>query len=144
MRIKRELAARFAASLQQAARVSAPFCDRANVDVGQLPLEIDPTPDKHTLGPVPLVDCAERLQLCRARCCRMAVTLSRQDLDEGLAWDEEQPFRIAHADDGTCHYLDAQQGCAIYDRRPAMCRRYDCRADKRIWIDFERRIATPC
>jgi Fe-S-cluster containining protein len=33
--------------------------------------------------------------------------------------------------------------CSIYAQRPVPCRAYDCRNDKRIWADFERRIPSP-
>lgn len=34
--------------------------------------------------------------------------------------------RLRHNEDGSCVYLGLL-GCTIYDRRPAMCRVFDCR-----------------
>jgi hypothetical protein len=34
-------------------------------------------------------------------------------------------------------------GCTVYDDRPGTCREYDCREDKRVWIDYEKRIPAP-
>ncbi len=46
--------------------------------------------------------------------------------------------------DGYCVYSDEEtRGCGVYRRRPGVCRSYDCRADKRVWADFERRLPAP-
>jgi Fe-S-cluster containining protein len=51
---------------------------------------------------------------------------------------------IAKHADGYCVHLDrCGSRCRIYEQRPTPCRGYDCRKDKRIWIDFERRIVNP-
>ncbi len=34
-------------------------------------------------------------------------------------------------------------GCRIYAHRPVPCRGFDCRGDKRIWLDFENKIPNP-
>jgi hypothetical protein len=31
----------------------------------------------------------------------------------------------------------------VRDQRPLPCRGYDCRKDKRVWLDFENRIVNP-
>jgi Fe-S-cluster containining protein len=41
--------------------------------------------------------------------------------------------------DGACTHREGHF-CSVYDNRPAVCRTYDCRRDKRIWSDYERRI----
>jgi Fe-S-cluster containining protein len=92
------------------------------------------------------IDCAERLPLCRARCCALSFELSAQDLDEGkIRWELEEPYLIRHERDGYCSHLDraAGGGCTVYAHRPAACRSYDCRGDQRIWLDFEARIPAP-
>jgi hypothetical protein len=93
----------------------------------------------------PKIDCASLLHLCHARCCSLAVELTQQDLNEGkLAWDVEQPYFLRLAGDGYCTYLDRTRGsCTEYAIRPAACRGFDCRGDKRIWIDFAKRIPVP-
>jgi hypothetical protein len=101
--------------------------------------------DKHQVKSPPDLDCAALLPLCQARCCRLSVLLSPQDLEEGrLSWDYGRPFRLARGADGACVHQDqASGGCTVYGVRPAACRRYDCRKDPRIWVDFERRIVAP-
>ena len=88
------------------------------------------------------VDCASLMHLCKARCCAMDVALSRQDIEEGrLRWDLDKPYLLAkNLDNGYCANLRPDGGCCAYDDRPAVCRQYDCRNDKRVWVDFEKRI----
>jgi Fe-S-cluster containining protein len=35
---------------------------------------------------------------------------------------------LARAENGDCVYLDRKLGCTIYDRRPGICRGFDCAA----------------
>jgi Fe-S-cluster containining protein len=93
----------------------------------------------------PDIDCAARIPLCGARCCSFEVMLSRQDLDEKkLPFVVDQPYMLPR-DPVTkrCACMDAEGACTAYDYRPATCRTYDCREDRRVWIDFERRIPAP-
>jgi hypothetical protein len=102
--------------------------------------------DKYTLGTGQVeIDCDARLTLCRAACCRLRVPLTRQDLDEGvIRWDADQPYLVRQREDGYCIHCDpASHRCRVYDQRPGLCRTYDCRNDRRIWIDFERGIPNP-
>jgi Fe-S-cluster containining protein len=101
--------------------------------------------DKYAEGQSVEIDCFARLPLCHARCCTFKFFLTKQDLDEGVArWDYGNPYWIKQAKDGYCTHSDPQtRGCTIHDQRPHVCRQYDCRNDKRIWIDFEKRIPTP-
>lgn len=101
--------------------------------------------DKGKLEDLPQIDCESRISLCKARCCRLVFPLSFQDLDEGIVqWDYSSPYQIRRKPDGYCVHYDSGSGrCLVYANRPAACRAYDCRNDKRIWIDFERRIPAP-
>jgi Fe-S-cluster containining protein len=86
------------------------------------------------------VDCISLLHICGARCCTMKVELSEEDLRENrFQFQTQQPYLLAKSEDGHCIYL-GEHGCGQYHDRPAMCRMYDCRTDKRIWIDFEKKI----
>lgn len=91
------------------------------------------------------IDCESRLPLCRARCCTLRFFLTKQDLDEGVArWDYGNPYWIRQGADGYCSHSDpGTRRCAIWAKRPHTCRLYDCRNDKRIWIDFAQRIPAP-
>lgn len=92
------------------------------------------------------IDCADRLDLCHAACCRLRVPLSRQDIAEEVAqWDDHRPFLNRQRADGYCAHCDERtHRCNIYGQRPGLCRSFDCRHDSRIWLDFARRIPNPC
>jgi Fe-S-cluster containining protein len=51
---------------------------------------------------------------------------------------------IEHGTDGYCIHIERGTcGCTIYENRPVPCRAFDCRNDKRIWVDFEKQIPNP-
>jgi hypothetical protein len=91
------------------------------------------------------IDCANRLHLCHAACCRLRFALTVRDVEKGeVKWNLGQPYMIRQGSDGYCHHLDREsQRCGIYEDRPFVCRAYDCRKDQRIWQDFENRIVSP-
>jgi Putative zinc- or iron-chelating domain len=123
-----------------AARLARQFSDRGLGVMIQ-----DPEYDKYAFEQQVEIDCATRVQHCRAACCRLPFALSRQDLQEGIVrWDLAQPYVIAQRGDGCCGHLDAATlGCTIHAHRPVPCRAFDCRQDRRIWLDFEARIVNP-
>ena len=92
----------------------------------------------------PEIDCAARIHLCEARCCRFEVSLSREDIRDNIPFVVERPYQLPR-DPYTkkCACMDADGACTIYEKRPASCRVYDCREDPRVWIDFEARIPAP-
>src|SRR5690606_36792907 len=68
---------------------------------GEIGIEIADIDDKYALGDIPRIDCEALLALCRARCCRLAFTLSRQDLNEVvLRWRYERHYLLAKRADG--------------------------------------------
>jgi Fe-S-cluster containining protein len=91
------------------------------------------------------IDCHNRVHLCKARCCTFRFFLTKQDLDEGVArWDYGNPYWIKQGADGYCVHSESQtRACTIHPQRPHVCRKYDCRHDSRIWIDFENYIPAP-
>jgi len=105
----------------------------------------DPELDKYTFQGTAEIDCASKLQYCRASCCRLPFALSRQDLRERVVqWDFSRPYMIAQGPDHYCVHLDQdRQCCTIRGERPVPCRGYDCRKDSRIWIDFDKNIVNP-
>lgn len=98
--------------------------------------------DKYALTDLPRIDCESRIHLCKAKCCSLNFALSFQDLDEGtVKWEYARPYMIRKKSDGYCIHHEASTGrCGVYEKRPGVCRTYDCRNDKRIWKDFEYRI----
>jgi len=109
--------------------------ERAHVQVADLH-------DKYDMQGLPEIPCAELIPLCKARCCKLAFRLSFQDLDEGVVeWDYAMPYVIRRRPtDGRCVHQGAEGACGVYDKRPASCRKYDCRSDPRIWADFAKKI----
>jgi Fe-S-cluster containining protein len=91
------------------------------------------------------IDCADRVALCGAACCKMVFPLSAKDVEENvIAWDFSAPYVIAKAADGYCRHLDRSgKVCTMHDCRPLPCRVYDCRNDSRIWRDFSARVINP-
>lgn len=103
-------------------------------------VEVTDIPDKYALTDLPDIDCASLIPICKARCCALQFPLSVQDLDERVVrWDYARPYRIAQAESGYCVHNEGGR-CGVYHHRPGVCRAYDCRNDKRIWADFERKI----
>jgi hypothetical protein len=87
-------------------------------------------------GPDPEIDCAARIGVCKAVCCRLHFALSVEEIESGLLkWELGRPYFNRHNEAGYCHQWD--DGCNIYDDRPSPCRLYSCEHDDRIWTDFE-------
>lgn len=105
----------------------------------------DPEYDKYAFEHAADLDCAGRVHLCRAACCRLPFALSHQDVREGIVrWNLGQPYVIDQDGDGYCAHLGRDTcGCTIYANRPVPCRGFDCRRDGRIWLDFEGKIPNP-
>lgn len=99
--------------------------------------------DKYAV-PAVEIDCEQRLSLCKAACCRRPFALSTQDLEEGvLRWDFADPYVNRRDAGGRCVHATEACRCGVYEQRPLRCRRFDCRQDASIWIDFDRWIPNP-
>ncbi|MDB4963941.1 MAG: hypothetical protein JWP01_3940 [Myxococcales bacterium] len=111
---------------------------------GDARIWVGPEVDKYEVES-PEIDCASLMHLCKARCCRLSVALDFKDLDDGLRWEYSRPYELRRrADDGYCIYSEkGTHRCDCYDKRPSICRTYDCREDKRVWDDFEAKIPAP-
>jgi len=105
----------------------------------------NPQLDKYSFDRTAQIDCENRVHLCKTSCCRLPFALSEQDLEERVVhWNLAIPYMIEQREDGYCVHVDkCTQACSIYEQRPMPCRGYDCRNDKRIWLDFENRIPNP-
>lgn len=91
------------------------------------------------------IDCENRVQLCKAACCRLSFALSKEDVEEGVVrWNLGHPYFIARTSDGCCAHLDpSSRSCGVYEQRPIPCRKYDCRTDERVWLDFDKKVPNP-
>jgi hypothetical protein len=105
----------------------------------------DPEEDKYSFQSEVEIDCENRVDLCKATCCRLRFALSKQDVHEGvIKWDLGHPYLIAHDQDGYCTHMERGScHCTVRKQRPVPCRGYDCRNDKRIWLDFKARRINP-
>jgi Fe-S-cluster containining protein len=85
------------------------------------------------------VNCAERMHVCHAVCCKLHFALTAEEVDAGkVRFDLGFPYMIRHDSDGYCTHNDRRTGfCGIYADRPGVCRRYSCANDQRIWKDFD-------
>lgn len=102
--------------------------------------------DKYSIGEQEIcIDCLERHPTCKAACCKLGFALSVQDVEEGaVRWDLRQPYVNRKGEDGYCVHLDrSTYKCTVYEKRPLICRCYTCQDDKRIWLDYEKRIFNP-
>ena len=131
--------------LDEHKRVIAERLAKQNREKGMGVLLGEPEQDKYTYQPVVKIDCENRVHLCRAACCKLSFALSKQDVREGiLHWDLGQPYVIAQRSDGYCsHFEERSCRCSVWEHRPVPCRAFDCRKDKRIWLDFENKIINP-
>lgn len=95
---------------------------------------------KEALHPDVQVDCAERMHICKAICCKLDFALTAEEVEAGeVKWDLGRPYHIRHCAQGFCVHNDRPTGnCGVYTDRPTICRTYSCAKDKRIWKDFER------
>ena len=92
-------------------------------------------------SPEAVINCAERVHLCKAVCCKLNFALTPSEVRSGkIKWDPRFPYLIAHGPAGYCAHLDQSRGCTIHADRPSLCRRFDCRTDGRVWKDFEQMI----
>jgi hypothetical protein len=105
----------------------------------------DEVEDKYSFEGEAKIDCENRIEFCHAACCRLRFALSKQDVYEGVVkWELGRPYLIAQGKDGYCTHVEhGTCRCTIREQRPVPCRGYDCRNDKRIWVDFENKIVNP-
>lgn len=74
---------------------------------------------------------------CTLCCQRDNIFLHPEEGDDPSGYDCESMgedmngstvWRLAHKENGDCIYLDRKAGCTIHERRPAVCRSFDCAA----------------
>jgi Fe-S-cluster containining protein len=88
-----------------------------------------------------LVNCDERMHICKAVCCKLTFPLSAEEVESGIIqWELGRPYHNRTGKKGYCVHIaekDGQCRCNIFDNRPKVCSRYSCAHDQRIWTDFE-------
>lgn len=107
----------------------------------------DPEFDKYNFKSEACVDCQDRLDICKAVCCKFPFALSRQDVEEGIVqWEFGRPYLIAHDTDGYCVHLDRETyKCTVYDHRTVPCRGFDCQENEKwkVWLDYDKKLINP-
>ena len=107
----------------------------------------DPEYEKYSFKHEALVDCYNRLHICKAICCKFPFALSRQDVEEGIIrWDFGRPYLIAHDADGYCIHLNRKTFlCTVHQHRPVPCRGFDCQNNEKwkVWQDYDKGIINP-
>jgi Fe-S-cluster containining protein len=82
---------------------------------------------------------------CQA-CCKNALIVLFPDQGDVIAdYDTEilewpgqgEVHKLKHKGNGDCSYL-GENGCTIYDRRPILCRAFDCRKNYLMWTRARR------
>ncbi len=125
--------------MDEARSATAPMVQQAMTAIP--PIRLGAHVDKYAPDLAVDVPCASKLHACKAACCHMIFSLTAQDLQEGgIRWDLYEPYQIARRPDGACVHLGEDFRCTIHERRPAVCRKFDCRKGRRIWEDFDRSI----
>ncbi len=119
------------------AKVRQELVDRGELSGPGIAVQVEEPTDIPRL-PVE-VDCKARMHICHAVCCKLDFALSLSEVEAGkIKWDLGRPYFIRHEEDGYCTHNDRLCGnCGIYADRPAVCRRYSCADDERIWKNFE-------
>lgn len=89
-----------------------------------------------------LFDPAGRKELCKAICCSFVFPLTKKEVEKGIIkWNPKRPYFIARDEDGYCPHLDRKSSlCKIWEDRPERCRKYDCRKDQNVWIDWKGKV----
>jgi Fe-S-cluster containining protein len=96
--------------------------------------------DTGEMTPDNTIDCSERQHICKSVCCRLDFALSVKEVESGkIKWDMGRPYFIRHENTGYCTHNSNSLQCDIYADRPAVCRKYYCAGDSRIWKDFEKK-----
>jgi Fe-S-cluster containining protein len=122
-----------------AASVRDSLHERGEATGPGLMLRVDSEESKDAFTPV---NCAERMHVCHAICCKLHFALSAEEVEAGkVRWDLGQPYSIRQTAEGFCVHNDRATGnCGVYADRPRICRTYSCANDDRIWKDFDNMV----
>jgi len=77
-----------------------------------------------------IVDCeAGRRMGCATFCCRLLVRLKPHEMDKPKGHAAVKGF-VDKDEQGMCIHLNRENGrCEIWEKRPEICREYDCNQD---------------
>lgn len=92
------------------------------------------------------IDCASRMHICRAACCRtLTIYLNAEELESGsYEWNPREPYALIKNRYGCIYLSEGGCGCTRHKGpRPNICPNYSCIKDRRIWADFEKKTLNP-
>jgi Putative zinc- or iron-chelating domain len=129
------------AEIEPAARAVADELN-ARGEVGDHKIMLREDSPEQAARPERFVDCAARMSVCHAVCCKLTVQLSAAEVESSkLKWDLGRPYVLRREADGRCTHQDRGTGfCGVYGDRPRPCRQYSCADDRRIWSDFDNMV----
>lgn len=79
---------------------------------------------------------------CRTYCCRLLVRLTEEEAQR-LYPDRPTARFLEKAADGVCIYLDRESfRCSIWDKRPDICRSFDCNTDFLLQVAVKEQFET--
>lgn len=83
------------------------------------------------MGTTAVLDCAAGRRLgCATFCCRLIVRLEPDERDPAQPDNAAKHCIDKDESDGLCVWSDRSSDlCGIWERRPAVCRAYDCNQD---------------
>ena len=118
-------------------KVKTEMAEKDDYPSANVAMRVDPESAEE--APAVPVNCAERMHICKAICCKLHFALSQEEIESGkVKWDLGQPYYIRQETNGFCtHNNRPTAGCSIYPDRPHICQTYSCANDERIWKDFE-------
>src|SRR5262249_17786101 len=76
------------------------------------------------------VNCAERMHIRHAICCKLDFALTQEEVETGqVKWDlGRRPYYIRHGSNGGSTHNDRGNGfCGVYENRPSFCKTYTAR-----------------
>jgi hypothetical protein len=90
-------------------------------------------------------DCKERLPICKAICCSFTFAITKEEVQQGvIQWNSKLPYFIKRDEDGYCPHMNRETfSCDIWDDRGQRARKYDCRKDSNVWLDWDNSILNP-
>lgn len=82
---------------------------------------------------------------CQACCKNVLIVLFPEEGDDVSAYDTDELewpgkdtlHKLKQKENGDCAYL-GEKGCTIYDKRPILCRAFDCRKNYLMWTRARR------
>lgn len=89
-----------------------------------------------------LLDCKQgRCLGCQTYCCRLIVRLTEHEAARIYPENPEKLSLDKNLDTGFCEFMDGESfSCTIFEKRPAICREYNCNEDKLLQVALKQKV----